>query len=451
MQCCLVFSAPALNLIVALFQPGRSHLLPIRSGNVAVTDLRVKIMGVVSTTKVSNIFTIPQDTFQPQQAHLVINGETDFLFSRSLFPLGFQGGSAKEVGVSLQFAGEEEPSLQWCVIHPHLLVPVGVALLNAETVDGAVAGVHHSKLLASLSQCQVYRNTAVTWNVQLPAKLPYKADPQCSYLMTRNLDHLVGGEWGAKIVQRCVSQLLKDVPGGRALKAEHPHLLAPVLQCHVKTPILNCTLDVGKVLVGSTASGSNVKATTLKGRISTGARSCTDDRDGEVSLNSSAFVEHTRVDRLPLRSCHRSCEDPIDGSLCIWPGQVELPKVGHVEEACGGASRKALRPDVLLNLGMVECVVKLEAFFVSILLICQIVVGPVPIVRLDWSGAVLGKPSRTLPSKPFLINTASSFQDLMQRILFHVSSCQRFVMREHHGVVLGVSLVTPLVDPFFIL
>merc|ERR1719516_60493 len=53
MQCCLVFSAPALNLIVALFQPGRSHLLPIWSGNVAVTDLRVKIMGVVSTTKVS--------------------------------------------------------------------------------------------------------------------------------------------------------------------------------------------------------------------------------------------------------------------------------------------------------------------------------------------------------------------------------------------------------------
>merc|ERR1719187_1214914 len=43
MQCCLVFSAPALNLIVALFQPGRSHLLPIRSGDVAVTDLRVKI------------------------------------------------------------------------------------------------------------------------------------------------------------------------------------------------------------------------------------------------------------------------------------------------------------------------------------------------------------------------------------------------------------------------
>merc|ERR1719192_3081612 len=71
MQCCLVFSAPALNLIVALFQPGRSHLLPIRSGNVAVTNLRVKIMGMVSTTKVSNIFPIPQDTFQSKQAHLV--------------------------------------------------------------------------------------------------------------------------------------------------------------------------------------------------------------------------------------------------------------------------------------------------------------------------------------------------------------------------------------------
>merc|ERR1719412_2934630 len=216
MQCCLVFSAPTLNLIVSLFQPGRSHLLPIWSGNVAVTNLRVKIMGVVSSTK--------------------------------------------------------ESTLQWCVIHPHLLVPVRVALLNAETVDGAVAGVHHSKLLPSLSQRQVYRNTAVTWNVQLPAKLPYKADPQCSYLMTRNLDHLVGGEWEAEIVQWCVGQLLKNVPGGRALKTEHPHLLAPVLQCHVETPILNCTLDVGKVLVGSTASSSNVKATSLKGRISTGAR-----------------------------------------------------------------------------------------------------------------------------------------------------------------------------------
>merc|ERR1719239_1576510 len=91
MQCCLVFSAPALNLVVALFQPGWSHLLTIRSGNVAVTNLRVKIMGVVSTTKVSDIFPISQDTFQPKQTHLVINGETDFLLPGSLFPLGFQG------------------------------------------------------------------------------------------------------------------------------------------------------------------------------------------------------------------------------------------------------------------------------------------------------------------------------------------------------------------------
>merc|ERR1719289_452070 len=80
MHCCLVFSAPALNLVVALFQPGWSHLLTIRSGNVAVTNLRFKIMSVVSTTKVSHIFPIPQDAFQPKQAHLVVNGETDFLF-----------------------------------------------------------------------------------------------------------------------------------------------------------------------------------------------------------------------------------------------------------------------------------------------------------------------------------------------------------------------------------
>jgi len=71
MQSCLVFSASALDLIVALFEPGGSHLLPIGSGNVAVADLRVKIMGVVSSTKVSNIFPIPQDTFQTKQAHLV--------------------------------------------------------------------------------------------------------------------------------------------------------------------------------------------------------------------------------------------------------------------------------------------------------------------------------------------------------------------------------------------
>merc|ERR1719339_417270 len=451
MQCCLVFSAPALNLIVALFQPGRSHLLPIRSGNVAVTDLRVKIMGVVSTTKVSNIFPVPQDTFQPQQAHLVINGETDFLFPRSLFPLGFQGGPAKEVGVSLQLTGEEESSLQWCVVHPHLLVPVGVALLNAEAVDSAVAGVHHSKLLASLSQCQVYRNTAVTWNVQLPAKLPYEANPQCSYLMTCNLDHLVGGEGEAEVVQRCVGQLLKDVPGGGALQAEHPHLLAPVLQCHVETPVLNGTLDVGKVLVGSTASGGNVKSTTLKRRISTGARSWSDDGDCEVRLDASAFVEHASVDGLPLRPCHRSCEDPVNGSLGIRSRQVELSKVGHVEEARRGASGKALRPDVLLNLGMVEGVVKLEAFFVSILLIRQVVVGTVPIVGLDRCGTMLSKPPRPFPSKPFLVNTASGFQNLMKRILLHVSSCQSFVVREHHGIVLGVSLVTPLVHPFPIL
>ena len=41
------------------------------------------------------------------------------------------------------------------------MVPVGVALLDAETVDGAIAGVHHAKLFASLSEGQINRNTAL--------------------------------------------------------------------------------------------------------------------------------------------------------------------------------------------------------------------------------------------------------------------------------------------------
>ena len=71
-------------------------------------------MSVVSPTKMSHIFPVPQDPLQTEQAHLVdvevkdfhfylfqlscheqgghlvIDGETDFLFSCSLFPLGFQ-------------------------------------------------------------------------------------------------------------------------------------------------------------------------------------------------------------------------------------------------------------------------------------------------------------------------------------------------------------------------
>ena len=69
-------------------------------------------MSVVSPTKMSHIFPVPQDPLQTEQAHLVIevkyfhfhvfqlscheqgghlviDGETDFLFSCSLFPLGF--------------------------------------------------------------------------------------------------------------------------------------------------------------------------------------------------------------------------------------------------------------------------------------------------------------------------------------------------------------------------
>ena len=41
------------------------------------------------------------------------------------------------------------------------MVPVGVALLDAETVDGAIASVHHAKLFASLSEGQINRNTAL--------------------------------------------------------------------------------------------------------------------------------------------------------------------------------------------------------------------------------------------------------------------------------------------------
>ena len=71
-------------------------------------------MSVVSPTNMSHIFPVPQDPLQPKQehlvdvevkyfhfylfqlscheqgGHLVIDGETDFLFSCSLFPLGFQ-------------------------------------------------------------------------------------------------------------------------------------------------------------------------------------------------------------------------------------------------------------------------------------------------------------------------------------------------------------------------
>ena len=41
------------------------------------------------------------------------------------------------------------------------MVPVGVALLDAETVDGAIAGVHHAKLFASLSEGQVNGNATL--------------------------------------------------------------------------------------------------------------------------------------------------------------------------------------------------------------------------------------------------------------------------------------------------
>ena len=53
------------------------------------------------------------------------------------------------------------------------MVPVGVALLDAETVDGAIAGVYHAKLFASLSEGQVNRNAtlakkAPSQNLSLP-------------------------------------------------------------------------------------------------------------------------------------------------------------------------------------------------------------------------------------------------------------------------------------------
>ena len=38
---------------------------------------------------------------------------------------------------------------------------MGVALLNAETVDGAIASVHHAKLFASLSEGQINRNATL--------------------------------------------------------------------------------------------------------------------------------------------------------------------------------------------------------------------------------------------------------------------------------------------------
>merc|ERR1711962_417951 len=177
-------------------------------GNVSISNLRVKIMSVVSPPKMSHIFPVPQDPLQPEQAHLVIDGETDFLFSCSLFPLRFQSSPSKEVGVSLEFASEEESALQGSVVHPHLLVPVGVALLDAETVDGAIASVHHAKLFASLSEGEINRNATLAGNVQFPTKLANKADPQSSHLMSGNLDHLVRGEREAEDVQRHVGQFL---------------------------------------------------------------------------------------------------------------------------------------------------------------------------------------------------------------------------------------------------
>ena len=106
--------------------------------------------------------------------------------------------------------------------------------------------------------------------------------------MSCNLDHLVRREREAEVVQRHVRQFLEDVPGIGALQAQHPHLLAPILQGDVEAGILNRGLNVGKVLIGGAASSSNVEAAAFKGRISAGASSRADDGDGEVGFDARA-------------------------------------------------------------------------------------------------------------------------------------------------------------------
>ena len=101
-------------------------------------------------------------------------------------------------------------------------------------------------------------------------------------------------------------------------------------------------------------------------------------------------------------------------------------------------------------LGEAPGVIITQQLVVGIVVVFRSVVAPIPIILLHLGWLVDIKPTRSFPTMPFLKETPSFLQYLMEWVLPHVSGCEWFVVGEHHGVVLRVRFVTSFLVPLLI-
>ena len=70
------------------------------------------------------------------------------------------------------------------------------------------------------------------------------------------------------------------------------------------------------------------------------------DADCQIRFDPARLVEHAGVDSLACVHVHLVAEDPVCGILGALARQVELAKVGHVEQSRGRAGSCALGSDL---------------------------------------------------------------------------------------------------------
>ena len=246
---------------------------------------------------------------------LLVDGEAGDPLVEAFAPLPLQGAAAQEVDGALQFAGEGQSGFQRIVVQPQVHVPVAVAFLDAQRVDGPVSGVGHAPLLSGFHQRPVDGHRVLLSAVQLPTcasdqmnngaescgcggctQFSDERDAQGAHHAAADVDQPVGGEREVFVAERRPgTQFLQngaaatelrisgrlDSPAGhspaRALQRQQRRLAGAVRQLNVEAPVLDHLAQVRPRLTGRATTGRDVEASALEANGPSAARSLADE------------------------------------------------------------------------------------------------------------------------------------------------------------------------------
>mmetsp|Transcript_82662 Transcript_82662/g.229374 ORF Transcript_82662/g.229374 Transcript_82662/m.229374 type:complete len:231 (-) Transcript_82662:912-1604(-) len=210
--------------------------------------------------------------------------------SQALGPLLLEGLTAKEGRICLQLCQRHKADvrLEGGVLAGEVCMPMPVALLSRQRVDGAVACIGHPHAaprqgLGRTHNSLVHLHCRARGHMEFEAEFTDKCQAQYHERMTCQLRVPAGGEGQGNIIKRNVDKAGEEPSAVRALHAYHGVVVANIPEQRPATRLFQFAAEPSPVVRECAAACGNVKLVLCQ------------LGDGEIALHATALVTERSV------------------------------------------------------------------------------------------------------------------------------------------------------------